>query len=405
MNRLQSFIFELEPNGAQKFDMRKIVGCCRYVFNKALALQKENHSSGNKFIHYPAMANMLTQWRNDVETEWLKKAPCHPLQHALRNLTKAYQNFFEGRAEFPRFKKKGDRGSFRYPDSKQFKLDEVNNRIFLPKLGWMKYRNSRKVIGELRNITISTDGEKWFMSIQTQLEIEQPVIKSISAIGIDVGIIRFATMSDGGFIEPLDGFKKQQARLKKYQKRMSRKIKFSSNWKKEKAKVRRVHTKIKNSRKDFLHKTTTGISKKHALVCIEDLQVKKMSRSIVGTIENPGKGVQQKSKLNQSILDQGWGLFRSQLEYKLGWNGGMLLVVPPQYTSTSCPQCEHIAKENRKKQSLFKCMSCAYENHADVVGAINILERGHRLLACGEMMHVGRSMKQEPAEVSQLAFS
>jgi len=143
----------------------------------------------------------------------------------------------------------------------------------------------------------------------------------------------------------------------------------------------------------------------HALVCIEDLQVKNMSSSASGTNENPGKMVRQKSGLNRSILDQGWGLFRSQLEYKLEWNGGMLLVVPPHNTSRTCPCCEHVSKDNRKSQAAFKCVDCHYTNHADVVGAMNILERGYRLLACGDAARLSRSMKQEPAEVSQLAFN
>ena len=155
-----------------------------------------------------------------------------------------------------------------------------------------------------------------------------------------------------------------------------------------------------NARKDYLHKITTTISKNHALVCIEDLQVSNMSKSASGTKEKPGKNVRQKSGLNRSILDQGWGMFRSQLAYKLEWNGGMLLAVPPQYSSQECPACHHIAKENRKTQAQFECMSCNYKNHADVVGATNVLERGHRLLACGESVQSDRSMKQEPTEAT-----
>ena len=390
------------PNGENKRAMCKFSGCCRFVYNKALVLQKESYEAGNKYINYLSMAKMLTSWRNSAETSWLKEAPCHSLQHALKDLERAYKNFFSKRADFPRFKRKNHGGSFRYPDPKQFKLEQANHRVFLPKLGWIRYRNSRKVVGELRNITISNNGEKWFMSIQTRREVESPIVKPGSAIGIDVGISRFATMNNGSYIEPLHSFKRHQARLAKYQRRMSRKKKFSKNWKKEKGKVQKVHTQIANTRKDFLHKLTTTISQKHALVCIEDLQVGKMSKSESGIKEKPGRRVQQKSRLNRSILDQGWGLFRTQLEYKLGWNGGKLLLVPPQNTSRTCPNCGHISKENRKTQSQFKCVHCSYSNHADVVGAINVLERGHRLLACGEMMHVGRSMKQEPTEASQL---
>lgn len=405
MRRMQAFKYELKPNGAQERDMRRTSGACRFVFNKALAIQKENYEAGNKFIGYVAMAKQLTEWRNSSETPWLKESPCHPLQHALKDLDRAYKNFFAKRTDFPRFKKRGASSSFRYPDPMQIKLDQAHSRIFLPKLGWIRYRKSREIIGELRNVTVSQSGEKWFISIQTEREAGPPKRTATTAIGIDVGIIRFATLSDGTYITPLNSFKKHQKRLRRYQRRMARKVKFSNNWKKAKIKVQKIHIDIGNARKDFLHKTTTTISKNHALVCIEDLQVKNMSKTAAGTKEQPGKQVRQKSGLNRSILDQGWGIFRNQLEYKLEWNGGILVSVAPENTSRTCPNCEHISEHNRKTQSQFECVSCRYRNNADVVGAMNILERGHRLLACGERVHLGRSKKQEPAEVSQLVFS
>lgn len=403
MRRMQAFKYELQPDGEQERDMRRTSGACRFVFNKALAIQKENYEAGNKFIGYVAMAKQLTEWRNSTETPWLKEAPCHSLQHALKDLDRAYKNFFAKRADFPCFKRKGTHSSFRYPDSTQIKLDQANSRIFLPKLGWMRYRKSREIIGELRNVTITHNGKKWFVSIQTERGVKLPKRTATTAIGIDVGIARFATLNDGSYIAPLNSFKKHQERLRRYQRQMARKVKFSNNWKKAKAKVQKIHIDIGNARKDFLHKTTTAISKNHALVCVEDLQVKSLSKTAAGTKEKPGKQVQQKSNLNRSILDQGWGMFRSQLEYKLEWNGGMLLAVAPENTSRTCPNCEHVSEHNRKTRSQFECVRCGYKNNADVVGAMNILERGHRLLACGEMAHLGRSKKQEPTEVSQLA--
>ena len=405
MQRLQAYKYELMPDGEQERDMRRFTGSCRFVYNKALAMQKENHEAGNKFIGYVAMAKHLTGWRNGSDTPWLKDAPCHPLQHALKDLEKAYKNFFEKRADFPKFKRKGSGDTFRYPDSKQIKLDQGNDRIFLPKLGWLRYRNSRDVLGEVRNVTVSQSGGKWFASIQTQREVEQPLPTATTAIGIDVGIARFATMSDESYIAPLNSFKKHQQRLARTQRRMSRKVKFSSNWKKAKARVQKIHTGIANARKDFLHKTTTTISQNHALVCIEDLQVRNMSKSSKGNSEQHGKMVKQKSGLNRSILDQGWGEFRRQLDYKVQWNGGILLAVPPQHTSQTCPACGHGSKENRQTQAKFRCIDCGYENHADVVGAINVLERGYRLLARGESVQSDRSVKREPTEVTQAAFA
>ena len=284
------------------------------------------------------------------------------------------------------------------------KLEQDNNRIFLPKLGWLRYRNSREVLGELRNATVSQSGGKWFVSIQTQREVFESLPATTSAIGIDVGIARFATMSDEVYVVPLNSFKKHQQRLARYQRRMSRKVKFSKNWKKAKAKVQQIHTDVANARKDFLHKTTTTISQNHALVCIEDLQIRNMSKSSKGNSKKHGKKVKQKSGLNRAILDQGWGEFRRQLDYKMAWNGGMLFAVPPHNTSRTCPCCAHVSKDNRLTQAKFLCVDCGYENHADVVGAINILERGHRLLACGERVQSGLSVKQELTEVTQAIF-
>jgi putative transposase len=402
MQRVQAFKYELKPNGEQQRNMRRYAGSCRFVCNKALALQQANHAAGGKFISYVAMAAWLPVWKREQGSGWLKDAPSQALQHALKDLEKAYKNFFAKRTDFPCFKRKGSGDSFRYPDPKQIKLDQRNNRVFLPKLGWIRYHNSREVLGELRNVTVSGKNGKWYISIQTQREVELPTTQATTAIGIDLGIARFATLSDGTYIEPRNSFKIQQAKLAKYQRRMAHKQKFSNNWKKAQAKVQKIHTKIANTRRDFLHKATTTLSQNHAFVFVEDLQVGNMSKSAAGTAENPGKNVAAKSGLNKAILDQGWGEFRRQLDYKLAWKGGRLIAVPAHYTSQECPECHHVSADNRQTQARFVCVKCHYENHADHVGAINVKERGHRLLACGDVA-LSRSMKRELAEVSQLS--
>ena len=369
------------PTGEQQRQMRRFAGSCRFVFNRALALQKERYEQGEKKLGYAGLCKLLTEWRNGPETPWLADAPVHPLQQTLKDLERAYANFFAKRADFPRFKKKGQRDSFRYPDPKQIKLDQGNSRIFLPKLGWLRYRNSRKVLGEVKNVTVSASGGKWFVSIQTEREVEQPIPNG-GAVGIDMGIARFATLSDGTFYAPLNSFKRHEDRLRKAQQAMSRKTKFSSNWKKAKARVQKIHARIGNVRRDFLHKATTTISQNHAMVCIEDLQVRNMSRSAAGTTEQPGKHVRAKSGLNKAILDQGWFEFRRQLDYKLAWAGGHLIVVPPQNTSRTCPACGHVSADNRQTQARFLCVECGFEENADLVGAINILRAGHARCAC-----------------------
>jgi putative transposase len=138
-------------------------------------LQKARFDAGEKRLNYGGLCKQLTQWRSQSETSWLKDAPTHPLQQALKDLERAYTNFFAKRTHLPRFKKKGQHESFRYPDPKQIKLDPMNSRLFLPKLGWLRYRNSRSVLGRVKNVTVSLSCGKWLVSIQTEREVAQPL--------------------------------------------------------------------------------------------------------------------------------------------------------------------------------------------------------------------------------------
>lgn len=379
--------------------MRRFAGACRFVFNRALARQNENHEVGNKYIPYGKMASWLVEWKNATETQWLKDAQSQPLQQSLKDLERAYKNFFRKRAAFPRFKKRGQNDAFRYPQG--VKLDQENSRIFLPKLGWMRYRNSRQVTGVVKNVTVSQSCGKWYISIQTESEVSTPVHPSASMVGLDAGVAKLATLSDGTVFEPVNSFQKNQKTLARLQRQLSRKVKFSNNWQKQKRKIQRLHSCIANIRRDYLHKVTTTVSKNHAMIVIEDLKVSNMSKSAAGTVSQPGRNVRAKSGLNRSILDQGWYEMRRQLEYKQLWRGGQVLAVPPAYTSQRCACCGHTAKENRLSQSKFRCQVCGYTANADVNGARNILAAGHAVLACGEMVQSGRSLKQEPTEMIQ----
>ena len=416
MERLQAYKFELRPDGAQRRLMRRFAGSCRYVYNRALGLQQERHQRGASRLGYGQLCKELTAWRG--ETMWLGAAHSQALQQSLKDLECAYRNFFEQRAALPRFRKKGRRESFRFAQGT--KLDQPNDRIYLPKLGWIRYRNSRAVAGKVCNVTVTFSADRWFVSIQTRREVEQPVPQTTSAIGIDVGIARFATMSDGEFLAPLNGFRKHEARLRRGQRALSRKVKFSKNWRKAAAQVRRIHARIGNVRRNYLHKATSTICKNHAIVCIEDLQVRNMSRSAAGSLELPGKCVRAKSGLNKSILDQGWFEFRRQLQYKLAWNGGILIAVPPANTSRRCPACGCVSAQNRRRREAFACIECGFAENADVVGAVNILSRGMRLLrdegqdaddassgcectariACGETSPARGASAQEPPEAN-----
>ncbi|EIP0458019.1 transposase [Escherichia coli] len=387
MKRLQAFKFQLRPGGQQECEMRRFAGACRFVFNRALARQNENHEAGNKYIPYGKMASWLVEWKNATETQWLKDSPSQPLQQSLKDLERAYKNFFQNRAAFPRFKKRGQNDAFRYPQG--VKLDQENSRIFLPKLGWMRYRNSRQVTGVVKNVTVSQSSGKWYISIQTESEVSTPVHPSASMVGLDAGVAKLATLSDGTVFEPVNSLQKNQKKLARLQRQLSRKVKFSNNWQKQKCKIQRLHSRIANIRRDYLHKVTTTVSKNHAMIVIEDLKVSNMSKSAAGTVSQPGRNARVKSGLNRSILDQGWYEMRRQLEYKQLWRGGQVFAVPPAYTSQRCACCGHTAKENRLSQSKFRCQVCGYTANADVNGARNILAAGHAVLACGGCQQTG----------------
>lgn len=406
MQRLQAFKFEVRPNGGQQRQMRRFAGSCRFVYNRALALQKARHEAGEKRLGYAGLCKELAAWKQAPETEWLALAPSQPLQQALKDLERAYTNFFEGRAAFPVFKKRGRHDAFRFPQG--VKLDPGNARIFLPKLGWMRYRKSREVVGTVKNVTVSQEAGRWYVAIQTEREVPESRHPSTSMAGMDMGVARFATLSDGSTVEPLDSFRKLEKRLAHEQRKLARKVKFSRNWKKQKARIAKIHRQIGNARNDFLHKASTAISKNHAMIVVEDLNVACMSRSAKGTADDPGKNVRAKSGLNKSILDQGWGAFRRMLEYKLQWRGGEVLAVHPAYTSRTCSACGHESAGNRRTQAKFRCIACGHTMHADHNAARNILAAGHAVLACGgEVRPRSRSgadgaapAKQEPTEAT-----
>jgi len=395
MKRLQAYKFRLKTNGHQSRQMSRFAGSCRFVFNHALAWQNTQYQADQSFkFSYVTMANQLPEWKSQYA--WLKDSPSQALQQSLKDLERSFKSFFAKRADFPKFKKKGQSASFRLPQG--CKLDQTNSRIQLPKLGWIRYTNSREVLGEVKNVTVSQSCGHWYISIQTEREVSEQTHFSSSAAGVDLGIAQFATLSNGHVFAAINSFKQKQSRLAKYQRAMSRKVKFSNNWKKQRNKIAKLHQTIANIRRDYLHQTTTSISQNHALIVIEDLQVKNMSKRASGGLATPGRMVKSKSGLNRSILDQGWFEFRRQLEYKQSWLGGEVIAVPPQYTSQRCSCCGSAAKDNRKTQAKFACTSCGYQANADVNAAMNILAAGYAVIACGEVAQSGASVKQEPTE-------
>mgnify|MGYP001226260502 CR=1 FL=1 len=219
-----------------------------------------------------------------------------------------------------------------------------NRRIKLPKLGWMGFHKRQSLEGIIKNATITRCAGKWYISIQVGQEVNQQVHPADGAIGIDLGIKKFVACSNGSYFDSASAFKKLQVKLAKSQRYLSKKKKSSENWKKQKIKTQKIHSKICNIRQDFQHMLSTKLSKNHAMIVTEGLKISNMSKSSNGTRESPGKNVRAKSGLNKAILDQGWSEFKRQLKYKIKWLGRVYVEVNPSYTSQKCSSCSNIDK-------------------------------------------------------------
>lgn len=391
-------LYRLELTGEQADVLAQWAGACRFVYNCALEQRRDWHRRTK--LSYVQQAREVTEAR--AAFDWLAAVPVHALQQALRDLDAAYQRFFVGLGGYPRPRQKGRDDSFRLPDPSYLGFKRLSRRmgaVKVPKLGWIKCRDWRPLGGELRNVTIKRKGGHWYAAIQWRCEVADPAPSSLPAIGIDCGVKVFAALSDGAKIEPLNSFRRVEAKLAKLQRRLARKTKFSANWRKLATKIGRVHQYAANARKDYLHKLSTEIAQSHGVVKVEKLNVRGMSASAKGSVEQPGKMVRQKAGLNKSILDQGWHAFKTMLAYKLAARGGRLEEVPAAYTSQTCAECGVVDRESRQDQATFSCTACGHEDNADVNAARNILQA--RTLAVEPpkrtRMRVGK--RNQPKEV------
>ena len=364
-------VYRLEPTDAQASAFAQWVGACRTVYN--LALDQRRTWGQQHRLSYNQQQGEITDLRADVD--WLKAVPVHALQMSVRALDNAFQRLFSGLGDFPTPRKKFVNDSFTLPDPSYLGFKRLNRKrgaVKVPKVGWVKLVGYRPLGGELRSITINRKAGHWFVSVAWQKEIPDPEPSNLPTVGLDRGVTVFVALSDGTKIEPLNAFKTIQTKLSKAQRKLARQKKFGANWKKQKAKITRLHRKAANARKDFLHKVSTEIAKNHGVVKIEKLQVKNMSKSAKGSVEAPGRNVKAKSGLNRSILDQGWSMFATMLRYKLAEHGGQLVEVPAAYTSQTCAECGCIKKANRQDQATFVCVACGHAENADVNAARNI---------------------------------
>lgn len=392
MERRKAYRYRLKTTGEIEGKFKQFAGCCRFVWNKVWTINQERLANSHRIITYQESAFWLKLWKSSDDFEFLRDCHSQCLQQKLKDLERAYFDGFDKSQllkRLPKVRRKGLHDSFRYPQGVKFD----NRRVYLPKIGWVGFYKSCPIDGTVKNVTVSRHGNHWYISVQVEKEVAEVIHPSTSAVGVDLGVKNFVTLSTGEQLLPLSSFRYYEKKLAKAQQKLSRQKRYSEGWKKQKRKIRNIHSDIANARRDFLHKCSTMLSKSHAMIVVEDLKIRQMSKSAKGSVEEPGRQVKAKSGLNKSILDQGWGEFCRQLEYKLGWSGGELIKVNPQYTSQRCSICGETAKENRPDQSTFCCRRCGHQDHADINAAKNILAAGHAVLACGSNPIVGR--KQE----------
>ena len=357
---LKAYKFRLYPNEEQRVYLSKTFGCTRFVYNQMLAERiksyEENKDLDIKTMKYPTPAQYKDKF------EWLKEVDSLALANAQINLDKAYKNFFRDKSVgFPKFKKKSNTNS--YTTNNQNGTVYINdNHIKIPKLKSMiKMEQHREFNGLIKSCTVSkVPSGKYFISILVETEnIQLPKIDK--KVGVDLGIKDFAVTSDEEVFSNPKHLKKSEKRLTKLQKDLSRKQKGSNNRKKARIKVAKIHEKIANQRKDFLHKVSTQLINENQVIVIEDLKVKNMIKN---------------HKLAKSITDVSWSEFRIMLEYKAKWYGREIIIAPSNYASSQlCSNCGNKSSQTKDLSCrTYICTVCGMIMDRDINASKNLLK-------------------------------
>lgn len=352
----KAFKFRIYPDNEQAAKLDKQFGYARFVYNHYRSVREGYYQDTGTGLTYNDCATDLTE-RLKFDHPWLKEADSQAIQQALMDLDKAYKNFFEGRADYPKFKKKHGKQSIRYPQ--RFKVE--GGYVYLPKVGWVKAILHRKIEGQMKNATVSkTKTGKFFVSIQCEVEHIQPEQKR-AKVGIDLGLTTFATFSTGEKVEKPKHFYASERRLKIRQRHLSRKVKGSNGRSKARFAVAAIHEKIANQRRDFHHKLSRAIVDNFGVIAFESLNI---------------NGMVKNHTLAKAIADAGWNQFVNFVEYKAAWAGGEVLRVDRFFPSSKlCSDCGAKHKSLTLNIRQWVCTECGVIHDRDENAAINILKQ------------------------------
>jgi putative transposase len=358
--------FRIDLTAEQETAFARFAGARRFVFNWALARRKETYEQTGKSISWSELSVELTELKSKPGFEWLKEIDSQSLQQALADCKRAFDNFFQKRAGFPRFKKKySARQSFRIPQ--RVKIE--GGRVYIPKIGWVKVRQSQAVDLPLKSATFKRDATgKWHVSLVVEFDLPdlpKPTIETETAIGIDVGFDRFATDSDGGVVENPRFFRKAECKIKRASRRLSRRKKGSANRAKARRALAREHEKIANRRADFAHKFSTSVVKENETIACETLNLKGMS----------------KTKLAKSVHDAAHRETFRQIEYKARWRNRNFVFVDRWFPSSQlCSDCGQRHEELSLSDRFWNCPACGVRHDRDHNAAKNVRDKGVRIL-------------------------
>lgn len=349
----KAFKFRIYPNIEQREKLAVQFGCARFVYNHYRYVREEYYSETKSGLNYYDCATDLSEVLK-IEHVWLKQANAQVLQQTLMDLQKAYENFFEGRADYPKFKKKHDKQSIRFPQDFKFST----NTLYLPKVGWVKCVYHRPIEGKAKNVTVSrTKTGKFFASVQCEIELAQPV-QRLGSVGIDFGIKHFAVLSTSEKIDNPKHLKRSDRRLKIRQRRLSRKVKGSNSRNKQRQVVALTHEKVANQRKDFHHQFSRYIVDNFGLIGMETLNI---------------KGMVKNHKLAKSISDAGWGQAVQFITYKANFANAEIVRHDRFFASSkTCSDCGAINQSLVLSDRIWVCASCGAVHDRDTNAAINL---------------------------------